>query len=232
MPARPESLGAKPKGPARSLFWVDPLVVGACFALGYGITQRVIQTRAGLQQSQPQSFSSRSFPGESLEGLRVRYADDKPLAADVASKELKEAKELKETNALEQAKLAKQAEQRKAKEQADRIAAASLVRQRNQQAVVNTSRPVEDLPTLNEETVFETEVDLQLVDPELGLSEPMAVPESDPVLDQAAPGFEVEAPVIVESAVVDPVVVDPVVLPPALDEPELFVAPVAAPPAP
>ena len=148
MPAETNASTAKPKRLARPRFWVGPLVAGACFALGYGITQRVVLIRSGLEQAEPQSFKARAFPGESLEALRLRHGETGTLEADVAAKELIDAK------ASKQAKLAKEMEQRKAKEEAERIAAAAIERDRSQQALLNTPRPLEDMATLNEATLF------------------------------------------------------------------------------
>ena len=55
------------KRPKRPKFWVGPLVAGACFALGYGITQRVVLMRAAWQQPQQEAFRQQGFPGETLE---------------------------------------------------------------------------------------------------------------------------------------------------------------------
>ena len=214
---------AQPKRQTRPRFWVGPLVAGACFALGYGITQRIVLIRSGLEQSEPQSFRARVFPGESLEALRLRYGGPATLKADVAAKELIDAKASKQANELKQAKLAKELEQRKAKEEAERITAAAIERDRSQQAVVNASRPIEDMPTLNETIPFETEAATELLDSELPLDVPNALPTEVPELAQPTPVPEqMEAPVMVESVVVEP----------ERFEPELFVTPVDAPPAP
>ena len=214
---------AKPKRPTRPRFWVGPLVAGACFALGYGITQRIVLIRSGLEQSEPQSFRARAFPGESLESLRLRHGETGPLKADVVAKELIDAKASKQAKALKQAKLAKELEQRKAKEEAERIAAAAIERERIQQAVVPTARPLEDLPTQNETIPFETEASTVLLDSELPLDAPIEFPTEIPELAQPTPALEqMEAPVMVESVVVEP----------ERAEPELFVTPVDAPPAP
>ena len=101
MPAETNASTAKPKRPARPRFWVGPLVAGACFALGYGITQRFVLIRSGLEQSEPQSFSARAFPGESLEALRLRHGETGTLEADVAAKELIDAKASKQANELQ-----------------------------------------------------------------------------------------------------------------------------------
>ena len=210
---------AKPKRPR---FWVGPLVAGACFALGYGITQRFVLIRSGLEQAEPQSFRARAFPGESLEALRLRYGETGTLEADVAAKELIEAKASKQANALKQAKLAMELEQRKAKEEAERIAAAAMERERSQHAVVNTPQPVEDIPTLNEITPFETEASTELLDSELPLSAPNALPTEAPELAQPTPAVELEAPVVVDSVVIEDT-------PAATD---LFFTPIEATPAP
>ena len=134
-----------------------------------------------------------------------------------------DAKASKQANELKQAKLAKELEQRKAKEEAERITAAAIERDRSQQAVVNASRPIEDMPTLNETIPFETEASTELLDSELPLDVPNALPTEVPELAQPTPVPEqMEAPVMVESVVVEP----------ERFEPELFVTPVDAPPAP
>ena len=221
MPAETKAPTAKSKRQARPRFWVGPLVAGACFALGYGITQRFVLIRSGLQTSEPQSFKARAFPGESLEALRLRHGENGTLQADVAAKEKIDAKASKQADELKKVKLAKELEQRKAKEEAERIAAAAIERERSQQAVVNTPRPVEDIPILNE-SPFETEASTELLDSELPLDAPNAFPTEPPTLAEPAPAAEPEVPVMVESVVVEP----------ERAEPELFVTPVEAPPAP
>ena len=222
MPAETNASTVKPKRQARPRFWVGPLVAGACFALGYGITQRFVLIRSGLQTAEPQSFRARAFPGESLEALRLRHGETGSLEADVAAKEKIDAKASKQADELKKVKLAKELEQRKAKEEAERIAAAAIERERSQQAVMNTPRPVEDIPTLNETTPFETEASTELLDSELPLDAPNAFPTEPPTLAEPAPAAEPEVPVMVESVVVEP----------ERAEPELFVTPVEAPPAP
>ena len=222
MPAETRASRAKPKRPARPRFWIGPLLAGACFALGYGITQRFVLIRSGLQTSEPQSFKARAFPGESLEALRLRHGENGTLQADVAAKEKIDAKASKQADELKKVKLAKELEQRKAKEEAERIAAAAIELERSQQAVVNTPRPVEDIPTLNETTPFETEASTELLDTELPLDAPNAFPTEPTTLAEPAPAAEPQVPVMVESVVVEP----------ERAEPELFVTPVEAPPAP
>ena len=222
MPAETNASKPKSKRPARPRFWVGPLVAGACFALGYGITQRVVLIRSGLEQAEPQSFGARAFPGESLEALRLRHGETGTLEADVAAKELIDAKASKQANALKKAKLAKELEQRKAKEEAERIAAAAMERDRSQQAVVDAPRPIEDMPTLNETTLLEADAPTELLDSEPPLAAPNALPTEAPELVQPTPAVELEAPVVVDSVVLEDA-------PAATD---LFFTPIEEPPAP
>ena len=222
MPAETNASKPKSKRPARPRFWVGPLVAGACFALGYGITQRVVLIRSGLEQAEPQSFGARAFPGESLEALRLRHGETGTLEADVAAKELIDAKASKQANALKKAKLAKELEQRKAKEEAERIAAAAMERDRSQQAVLNTPSPLEDTPTQNETTLLEADAPTELLDPELPLAAPNALPTEAPELAQPTPAVDLDAPVVVDSVVIEDA-------PAATD---LFFTPIEAPPAP
>ena len=204
MPAETNASTAKPKRLARPRFWVGPLVAGACFALGYGITQRVVLIRSGLEQAEPQSFKARAFPGESLEALRLRHGETGTLEADVAAKELIDAK------ASKQAKLAKELEQRKAKEEAERIAAAAIDDDRSQQAALNTPLPFEGMPSLNETTLFETDAPTELLDSELLLEAPNPLQNEGPELAQPTP----------------------TAIEPASAATDLFFTPIEAPPAP
>ena len=222
MPAETNASKPKPKLPARPRFWVGPLVAGACFALGYGITQRIVLIRSGFEKAEPQSFRAGAFPGESLEALRLRYRETGTLEADVAAKELIDAKASKQANALKKAKLAKELEQRKAKEEAERIAAAAMERERSQQAALDTPRPLEDMPTLNETTLLEADAPTELLDPELPLDAPNALPTEATELVQPTPAAELEARVVVDSVVIEDA-------PAATD---LFFTPIETPPAP
>ena len=204
MPAETNASTAKPKRPTRPRFWVGPLVAGACFALGYGITQRVVLIRSGLEQAEPQSFKARAFPGESLEALRLRHGETGTLEADVAAKELIDAK------ASKQAKLAKELEQRKAKEEAERIAAAAIEDDRSQQAALNTPLPFEGMPSLNETTLLETNPPTELLDSELLLEAPNPLQNENPELAQPTP----------------------TAIEPASAATDLFFTPIEAPPAP
>lgn len=77
--------------PVRPPLWQGPLVVGLCFGLGYGITQRLLAL--GLPQliQLGQGFEVRSFPGTSLESLRLRFgAEGQPIRADLERQRLEE----------------------------------------------------------------------------------------------------------------------------------------------
>lgn len=105
--------------PKRPRFWVGPLVAGACFALGYGITQRVVLMRAAWKQPQQETFRQQAFPGETLEGLRRRHGESQALLGDVAALEAVEAEKRKLEQAKEQAEaIAAEAERRDAEQQA------------------------------------------------------------------------------------------------------------------
>ena len=76
----------------QSRFWVGPLVAGCCFALGYGITERVLTLQVSAEDPSPESFSKLAFPGESLQEMRARFqADDASLEVDVTALEAVEA---------------------------------------------------------------------------------------------------------------------------------------------
>ena len=204
----------------RPRYWVGPLVAGACFALGYGITQRVVLMRQGWEKPQQASFRQNSFPGETLDGLRQRYGADQPLMGDVAAKE------------------ALDAEQRKANEQAEAIAKQAKQREQEQQAVVPEPWSVREEPLSTAAPVDAPALD---VGEQEGADEaqPAAVltPNSEPVAPEpapsAAPAIEPSiqvAPEPTPAAVVTP---EPAVTPtqPAVDESLIFNAPPATPPA-
>ena len=76
----------------QSRFWVGPLVAGCCFALGYGITGRVLTLKINVADPVPEAFRPRAFPGDSLQELRARFSEDESvLQVDVAALEAAEA---------------------------------------------------------------------------------------------------------------------------------------------
>ncbi|RPF99851.1 MAG: hypothetical protein CBD83_003525 [Prochlorococcus sp. TMED223] len=109
------------KNRKRPRFWLGPLLVGGCFALGYGMTQRIMILRGNTQQPQQQSFGPTPlpFPGERLEGLRRRHGGSSAdLQADVAAKEAKMTAKRK----------TKEQAEKQAKQQAEKLAAAAALR--------------------------------------------------------------------------------------------------------
>ena len=77
---------------AKARFWLGPLVAGCCFALGYGITERVLTLQTNAEDSVPEAFSPLAFPGDSLQEIRDRFGDNDPsLQVDVTALEAAEA---------------------------------------------------------------------------------------------------------------------------------------------
>ena len=77
---------------AKARFWVGPLVAGCCFALGYGITERVLTLQTNAEDPVPEAFTPLAFPGDSLQEIRARFSDDDPsLQVDVTALEAAEA---------------------------------------------------------------------------------------------------------------------------------------------
>ena len=72
----------------QSPFWVVPLVAGCCFALGYGITERVLTLQTNAEDPVPEAFTPLPFPGDSLQEIRSRFSDDDAeLQVDVTALE-------------------------------------------------------------------------------------------------------------------------------------------------
>ena len=77
---------------AKARFWVGPLVAGCCFALGYGIAERVLTLQTNAQDPVPEAFTPLAFPGDSLQEIRARFSDEDPsLQVDVSALEAAEA---------------------------------------------------------------------------------------------------------------------------------------------
>jgi len=194
-------------------------VAGACFALGYGITQRVVLMRQTWEKPQQATFRQNSFPGETLDGLRRRYGADQPLMGDVAAKE------------------ALDAEQRKANEQADAIAKQVKQLEQAKQAAVPQPGTDQEEPVSAAAPAAAPALDVDQQESADG-AQPAAVlspndevvaPEpasaTDPVVE---PSVQV-APEPESAAVVTP---EPAVTPtqPAIDESLIFNAPPATAP--
>ena len=198
----------------RPRYWVGPLVAGACFALGYGITQRVVLMRQTWEKPQQATFRQNSFPGETLDGLRRRYGADQPLMGDVAAKEVLDA------------------EQRQANEQAEAIANQAKQREQAQQAAIPEPWKVQEQPVSTAVPLAAPALD---VDQQVGSdgAQPAAVftPNFESVVPEPAadtdPALEPSAQVAPEpepAAVSTPQ--------PAIDQSLIFKAPPATPPTP
>ena len=77
---------------AKARVWVGPLVAGCCFALGYGITERVLKLQPNAVDPVPETFTPLAFPGDSMREIRARFSDDdSSLQVDVTALEAAEA---------------------------------------------------------------------------------------------------------------------------------------------
>lgn len=65
----------KPRARRVSL-WRRPLLVGFCVALGYGLTQRLLDLRLPAFVQWGQSFDVREMPGSGLGSLRLRFGSE------------------------------------------------------------------------------------------------------------------------------------------------------------
>ena len=72
----------------RPRFWVGPLVAGCCFAMGFGITDRVVSQQSDIKPAQTQRFAPSYFPGDSLQTLRSIHQGDASLQVDLAARKL------------------------------------------------------------------------------------------------------------------------------------------------
>lgn len=85
----PSPTADKPKdrqGQRRPRFWVAPLLVGACFSLGFGITKRVAILQVNAETPRQLVFAPARFPGRDLARLRTLYGGDPgDLQVDVSA---------------------------------------------------------------------------------------------------------------------------------------------------
>ena len=82
----------------RTRLWIAPLVAGCCFSLSYGITHRLMAIQTSVREIRPEAFPSLRFPGTSLDQLRSRSGDRRPLQVDLASIDAREAAEKAQKN--------------------------------------------------------------------------------------------------------------------------------------
>ena len=65
------------------------MVVGLCFGLGYGLSQRLFNLQVGELVHFGRNFDVQPFPGSSLESLKLRFgAGDESIRADLESLEM------------------------------------------------------------------------------------------------------------------------------------------------
>ena len=217
----------------QSRLWMGPLVAGCCFALGYGITDRVLTLQTNAVDPVPQAFTPLAFPGDSLREIRSRFSDDTAaLQVDVTALEAAEAAsrppkpEVKTTTKPDVALQTSKPPVWTAPVWSDPQTIAPGPDPQLQPAVPEAGGPAPS-------TAQEQEMDVNLNDANtdsLVLPEPTeAVPAVDlpaddsPVLMAepetvlAAPGAEafVETiePVITEPVIIEPVIVEPVIPP-------------------
>lgn len=109
----------EPKPVKRPRFWVGPFVTGCSFALGYGITHRLVSLQSNPETPTPESFEPALFPGESMEALRGRIGwEPNSFQVDLKALEDRLAAERDEEPDAEQLALeAQQAEQAPSAEQ-------------------------------------------------------------------------------------------------------------------
>ena len=89
--------------------WRTPLLVGLCFGLGYGITNRLLDLSWNGLVRLGHSFNVRPLPGTSLESLRQRYgAEGLPIRADLDRGEREAQARKAEQLARQQAELERQ----------------------------------------------------------------------------------------------------------------------------
>ena len=69
-------------------FWVGPLVAGCCFAMGFGITDRVVSLQTDMKPAQTQRFAPSVFPGDSLQTLRSIHQGDAHSQVNLAARKL------------------------------------------------------------------------------------------------------------------------------------------------
>jgi len=88
--------------------WMGPVVAGLCFALAYGLTQRLLGLNVGELIRFGSGFDVQVFPGTSLESLKLRFGDaEAEIRGDL---ELQELQRQQQEQAKRQAEEARRAE--------------------------------------------------------------------------------------------------------------------------
>ena len=204
------------KSPQKPRFWVGPLVVGCCFSLGYGVTDRVLTLHGNAEEPRPEAFEQVLFPGDSLSGLRQRAG----TATNLLQVDLDEI----ESSQQEQRKLELEAQKRADNARRAQEALQAVVLPPEQPAWTEPTLPPPP-PDSQAEPVVEAGVE--------SVPEPDAQPVPQPVPQLVQPVSndlpQADSSVLIEAAdplpagqpgpVIDTAVFEPVAPPPPMVEP-------------
>ena len=155
----------QPQQQKRPRCWVGPFLAGSCFALGYGLTQRIVTLQSNAVEPSAQAFEASAFPGDSLDGMRLRSGEDGAFDLQVDVKAIEEKREAGE----------------KAKKDAEQLAAEAKRSEGSLQAVL-TPPQVEPQPVWTDPTLNTPEPALQPP----ALQSPDAQPEPQPAVIEPA----------------------------------------------
>jgi len=115
--------------------WRQWLFVGACFGVGYGVTQRLMRLNVSGAWQGNQLFGVQPFPGTALSGLRERFGAEKMEIRgdlDVLELERQKQEEQKEITRREAEIKRREAEdQERRQREAERIRLEAIERQAN-----------------------------------------------------------------------------------------------------
>jgi len=125
----PGPRGSRPPRPRGGWSWQTWLLVGLCFGLGYGLTQRLVRFEAVGDPGGAQRFGVKPPPGTSLDSLRERSGvRERKLPADLdrleqEGQKLSEQKEIEKREAELAEKQRQEAEQLQREEERARLRA-------------------------------------------------------------------------------------------------------------
>ena len=167
----------------RTRLWIAPLVAGCCFSLSYAITHRLMAMQTSVREIKPEAFPALRFPGTSLDQLRSRSGDRRPLQVDLAS--------------IDARKAAEKAQNSSAKPLAQGSGNPTLALQRPPAAAwtvapeIGRPAPVDQAPAPTAAVELNPAVEpIPAVEP-VAIEPPSPAPVVDPLLNTAAP-FEPE----------------------------------------
>jgi len=147
--------------------WRQWLFVGACFGVGYGVTQRLMRLNVSGGWQGNQQFGVQPFPGSSLSGLRERFGAEKmEIRGDLDLLELERQKQQEQkeiTRREEEIKRREAEDQERRQREAERIRLEAIERQANP---LPSESPLPD----------ETPIESPLLSPPEPLPEPPSLP--------------------------------------------------------